>query len=161
MGSASDKSDYKTKPIEAKESYKWIQALSQTQTRTPEGVEVISICDREADIYEFFVEAKEHPFVIRSAQPRRCEDTYETLNALVSRAPLAGELTLDVPARPQQPARQAHLQVVSPRRHSVCRTVANNGPETKNLPPVRLSLVWVIEPEPDDITPLKPDERRS
>ena len=85
---ASDKGDYKTKPLEAKESYKWIQALSQTHTRTPEGVEVITICDREADIYEFFVEAKEHPFVIRSGQTRRSEDTYETLKDLVSRAPL-------------------------------------------------------------------------
>ena len=85
---ASDKSDYKTKPIEAKESYKWIQALSQTQTRTPEGVEAITICDREADIYEFFVEAKEHPFVIRSGQNRRSEDTHETLKDLVRRAPL-------------------------------------------------------------------------
>ena len=108
---ASEKADYKTKPLAEKESYKWIEALSQTQTRTPEGVEVITICDREADIYEFFVEAKEHPFVIRSAQNRRSEDTYETLKDLVSRAPLSGELTLDVPARPQHPARQAHLQV--------------------------------------------------
>ena len=41
-------------PLTEKESYKWIEALNQTQARTPEGVEVISICDREADIYEFF-----------------------------------------------------------------------------------------------------------
>ena len=41
---ASDKSDYKTKPLTEKESYKWIEALSQTHTRTPEGVEVITIC---------------------------------------------------------------------------------------------------------------------
>jgi len=34
---ASDKKDYKTQPLEAKESYKWIQALSQTHTRTPEA----------------------------------------------------------------------------------------------------------------------------
>ena len=85
---ASNKGDYKTKPLEEKESYKWIEALSQTQTRTPEGVEVISICDREADIYEFFVEAKEHPFVIRAAQNRRSEDTYGTVKDLVSHAPL-------------------------------------------------------------------------
>ena len=52
---ASEKSDYKTQPLEAKESYKWIEALSQTHTRTPEGIEVITICDREADTYEFFL----------------------------------------------------------------------------------------------------------
>ena len=59
---ASEKRAYKAKPLEAKESYKWIEALSQTQTRAPEGVEVITVCDREADIYEFFVEAKESSF---------------------------------------------------------------------------------------------------
>ena len=86
----SDKGDYKTKPLKAKESYKWIESLLQTQTRIPEGVEVITICDREADIYEFFVEAKEHPFVIRAAQNRRSEDTYGTPQALVSQAPPCG-----------------------------------------------------------------------
>ena len=86
---ASDKKDYKAKPLEAKESYKWIQALSQTQTRTPEDVEVITICDREADVYEFFVEAsKQHPFVIRAAQNRRSEDTHGTLRDLVNHAQL-------------------------------------------------------------------------
>ena len=39
---ASDKGDYKTKPLKAKESYKWIASLGQTHTRAPEGVEVIT-----------------------------------------------------------------------------------------------------------------------
>ena len=116
---------------------------------------MITICDREADIYEFFVEAKEHPFVIRSAQPRRSEDTYETLKDLVSRAPLAGEFTLDVPARPQQPARQAHLQVRFAQTTLCLPHRCQQRPETKNLPPVAICLVSVIEPNPpDDITPL-------
>ncbi len=152
---ASDKGDYKTKPLEAKESYKWIEALSQTQTRTPEGVEVITICDREADIYEFFIEAKEHPFVIRAAQHRRSEDTYGTPQALVSQAPLAGELTLDVPARPEHPARQAHLQVRFAQTTLCLPHRCQQRPETKNLPPVPIYVVSVREPDPpDDITPL-------
>ena len=152
---ASEKKYYKTEPLEAKESYKWIQALSQTQTRTPEGVEVITICDREADVYEFFVAAKEHPFVIRAGQNRRSEDTYGPLRDLVSHAPLAGELTLDVPARPQHPARQAHLQVRFAQTTLCLPHRCKQRPETKNLPLVPVSLVWVIEPNPpDDITPL-------
>ena len=152
---ASEKKAYKTKPIEAKESYKWIQALSQTQTRTPEAVEVITICDREADIYEFFVEAKAHPFVIRAAQNRRSEDTYGTLQDLVRQAPLAGEVTLDVPARPQHPARQAQLQVRFAQTPLRPPHRCQQRPETKNLPAVTVSVVSVIEPNPpEDITPL-------
>ena len=152
---ASDKGDYKTKPLKAKESYKWIESLLQTQTRTPEGVEVITVCDREADIYEFFVEAKEHPFVIRSAQNRRSEDTHGTLKTLVSHAPLAGELTLDIPARPEHPARQAHLQVRFAQTTLRLPHRCQQRPETKKMPPVSVFLVSVIEPNPpDDITPL-------
>ena len=153
---ASDKKDYKAKPLEAKESYKWIQALSQTQPRTPEDVEVITICDREADVYEFFVEAsKQHPFVIRAAQNRRSEDTHGTLRDLVNHAPLAGEVTLDVPARPQHPARQAHLQVRFAQTTLRLPHRCKHRPETKNLPPVSVFLVSVVEPNPpDDITPL-------
>ena len=152
---ASEKKDYKTEPLEAKESYKWIEALSQTHTRTPEGVEVITICDREADIYEFFVEAKEHPFVIRAGQNRRSEDAYGTLRDLVSHVPLAGELTLDVPAGPERPARQAHLQVHFAQTTLRLPHRCKQRPETKNLPPVSVYLVSVIEPDPpDDVTPL-------
>jgi hypothetical protein len=152
---ASEKRDYKTKPLEAKESYKWIEALLQTHTRTPEGVEVITVCDREADVYEFFVEAKASPFVIRAAQNRRSEDTYGTLQTLVSHAPLSGEFTLDVPARPQHPARQAHLQVRFAQTTLRLPHRCQQRPETQNLPRVPVFLVWVVEPNPpDDITPL-------
>ena len=132
---ASEKKDYKTKPLKAKESYKWIQALLQTQTRTPEGVEVITICDREADIYEFFVEAKEHPFVIRAAQNRRSEDTYGTLRDLLSHAPLAGEVTLDVPARPEHPARQAHLHVRFAQDDALSAASLQTTPRDEKLTP--------------------------
>ena len=104
-------------------------------TRPPEGVEVITICDREADIYEFFVEAKEHPFVIHAAQNSRREDTYGTLKDLVSYAPLAGEVTLDVPARPQRPARQAHLQVRFAQTTLCLPHRCQQRPETKNWSP--------------------------
>ena len=42
-------------PIEEKESYHWLQAFKQTLALAPPGVEVITVCDREADIYEMFV----------------------------------------------------------------------------------------------------------
>jgi hypothetical protein len=144
---ASEKRDYKTKPLEAKESYKWIEALLQTHTRTPEGVEVITVCDREADVYEFFVEAKASPFVIRAAQNRRSQDTYGTLKVLMKHAPLAGEFTLEVPARQGQLARQAHLHV----RFAQTRLTPpqrSDATQTENLPDVDVYLVEVIEPHP-------------
>ena len=108
-----------------------------------------------ADIYEFFVEAKAHPFAIRAAQNRRTEDTHGTLQDLVSQAPLAGEVTLDVPARPQHPGRQAHLHVRFAQTTLCVPHRCKQRPETKNLPPMPISVVSVIETNPpDDIRPL-------
>ena len=69
--------------------------------------------------------------------------------------PWSGELTLDIPARPKQPARQAHLQVRFAQTTLRLPHRCQQRPETKNLPPVPVYLVSVIEPNPpDDITPL-------
>jgi len=50
--------DRKKLPIEDKESYKWIAALEETHQRIGEEVNVLTICDRESDIFDFFLEAK-------------------------------------------------------------------------------------------------------
>ena len=59
--------------IEEKESYKWVKALERTTDLTPEGVRVITRCDREADIYEFFAKAVGcgSEVLVRAAQNRR------------------------------------------------------------------------------------------
>ncbi|MBK8202987.1 MAG: hypothetical protein IPK68_11910 [Bdellovibrionales bacterium] len=44
--------------IKDKESFKWIEALQQTSALTPEGSTVITIGDREADIFEFLQAAE-------------------------------------------------------------------------------------------------------
>jgi hypothetical protein len=53
------KKPQKARPIEEKESFKWIVALRGTVAVTPPGVEVVTVCDREADADEFFQEAAE------------------------------------------------------------------------------------------------------
>ena len=42
------------KPIEEKESIRWLEALRETQQLMPSPPRVITVCDREADMYEFF-----------------------------------------------------------------------------------------------------------
>ena len=134
-------------PLEDKESYKWIEALHQTQTRTPDGVEVISICDREADMYEFFVQATDTPFVIRAAQNRNVDDEAGRLRTLVQSQPVAGERLVNVPARGNQPARQATVSI-----HFTTTTLLppyrSPAVSPQDLPPVDVSVVWVTEVNP-------------
>jgi hypothetical protein len=69
-------------PIEQKESYKWLaswKAAVRLQEQCPEST-VISMGDREADVYEFLVEAKKHPkarLLIRADQQRRVQGQEE------------------------------------------------------------------------------------
>lgn len=47
----------KQRPIHEKESYRWIESL-QTTSNLCAKKKVITVCDRESDIFEYFVEAK-------------------------------------------------------------------------------------------------------
>ena len=132
----------KSRQLKEKECYKWIEALSTIRSETPVDVEVICVCDREADMSEFFVEAQEIPFVIRAAQDRVVDDDVRRLRALAESLPVAGEFRTQVVARGTEPAREATLCVhwttttlLPPRR---CQ-----ASHAQEMPAVAVHLVWV------------------
>jgi hypothetical protein len=49
----------KLRPIEEKESYRWIETLKKSIELVPPEVKTITVCDREGDIYELYAEARE------------------------------------------------------------------------------------------------------
>ena len=59
-------------PVEEKESYKWIQALEEIHALNLEDIEIITLCDREADFYDFFeaVERLTEKVIIRARYDR-------------------------------------------------------------------------------------------
>lgn len=64
------------RPIEEKESYRWIETLKRSKQRMPDK-DIVMVGDRENDIYEFFQEAflEDVNFVVRSCYSRMVEDT--------------------------------------------------------------------------------------
>jgi hypothetical protein len=63
----------KKKPIEEKESFKWLKGLEQTRDLTNQlGVRIVTVADREADIYEFLLDALDNGdhFLIRACRDR-------------------------------------------------------------------------------------------
>ncbi len=58
--------------IEEKESVRWLESLEETERVIPETVEVVTIADREADIYELFAYLRRgnSELLIRAAQNR-------------------------------------------------------------------------------------------
>jgi len=107
------KAQRKTRPIEEKESYKWLTALRRSVENLPEGVQLVSVCDREGDIYEFFELARQlrAQLIVRAAQDRKVEGASARLWATVYAHPIVGTIQIHVPARDDQPARDARLAV--------------------------------------------------
>jgi hypothetical protein len=62
----------KVRPIEEKESFRWLETLERSTAAIPEGVKVITVCDREGDMYELFAKAQlvKEPLLIRIVQNR-------------------------------------------------------------------------------------------
>lgn len=115
----------RARPIAEKESNRWLAGLRVAQTSVPATTTVVTVADREADIFELFAEprpAHSH-LLIRAAHNRalggQAGYIWETMRA----APRAGVQVVEVPRHPGQPARQAVLEVryatltIQPPRH--------------------------------------------
>lgn len=109
-------------PIEQKESYKWLvswKAAVRLQEQCPQST-VISVGDREADIYELFVEAKKEAkakLLVRADQKRRVHTEAEEEPALthlwewMAARPVDGMLPLELPRTAKRQARSTQLEV--------------------------------------------------
>jgi hypothetical protein len=109
-----DREVEKREPIENKESFKWLKALSQTMTLVPNETQVVSIGDSESDIYELFAHAHilETELLVRAVHNRTVvAPEVGRLRALLGAQDVAGELMVQVPKRPDQPSRQAKVSV--------------------------------------------------
>ena len=96
-------------PIEEKESFKWLKALRHTSSRMSPLKQtcVIHVCDREADIYELFEEAKtlDENFIIRVRSNRqinkssKCSSDGEKLFRHLMKSKPLGEVEVEVNER--------------------------------------------------------------
>jgi hypothetical protein len=145
----------KGKPIEQKESYKWLksfQAAAQAQRQCP-GTVIVSVGDREADIYELFHLALEDPkgpkLLVRAEQNRLLADGQGHLWPVVAQQPVAALHSVRIPRRSHQAARDAQLEL----RFAQVRL---NPPVRKqHLPALTLWAVMIQEVDaPTNITPL-------
>jgi hypothetical protein len=98
-----------------RKSQKWAQSIKSAGA-PPKGCRWIYIADRESDIYETIDDLQTYltDFVIRSCQDRRLADGQKShLRQKVAQAPLLGRTTVELRARPGQPARTAIVEIRS------------------------------------------------
>lgn len=165
----------KTKPIEEKESFRWLEGYQQAcALRRQIDGQVVSLSDSEGDIYECFMawtDTSAGPaadFIVRSCQNRclsKADPTFEKdvttlLWEAAEKAPVLGRRKLEVGSRPAQTGDGSRRrQARSARAVSVtlqAATVTLRGPwrltqhgqPGRRLPDVTVNVVLVREENP-------------
>lgn len=135
-------------PIEKKESIKWLKSYrvaADLQTRCPETT-IVSVGDREADIYELFYEATEHPegpkLLVRAAKNRRVQGEHTLLWETLEQQTLAGVQVLQVPrsGNKKRQKREAHMEI----RYAQVTLRAPQGKKDKDGKRLPDLTVWAV-----------------
>lgn len=161
----------KVLPIEAKESARWLLALKQTEVRFGPATRVLTVADREADIYELFALAHElvGDWLIRARHDRNLVGDERHLLATVEQAPVSACTSVELARTDQREARRAKLEirraevVLRPPTRPV-KVIAEwwrEHPKVEHLAPeklepVRVGVVLVTEVDvPTGVKPLR------
>jgi hypothetical protein len=127
--------------IEQKESHPWLESLELTQQWIPQDKRVVTVADREADIYELFALPRREgsEFLIRACQPRGVKQTetdidIESLQAAIAQTAACSYVTLELQRTPKRKARTAILTVrftslYGKKRGCTCSSYPNTVPK--------------------------------
>jgi hypothetical protein len=143
--------NYRTLPIEQKESHRWITTMQTARQRLKDALSITVIADREADIYELFARlpgrCEDGPIthlIVRATHDRALADK-DRLFAAAAAQKEAGQIEFDIVARPGRPARHALLAV---RFSPVTLRQPPNGADKQDPATLTLNLVEVSEINP-------------
>ena len=148
-------------PVEEKETYRWLQALKTTEEALPD-TRVVTVCDREADLYDFFklshqldaavlVRASANRSVNRKS--RYAEKDVLKLWDYMLEQTVAGSYTIQLPKRAKTKhceAREARSATVTVRFAPLCLNPPRNNckHKTESLPDIDMHAVYVLETDP-------------
>lgn len=139
------KATRRQRPIEDKESGRWIQALRSSEAVLSGVRRMVTVADREADIFELFATPRRpgSDLLVRATHNRGLEGGGRLWDHL-GKGPCQAELTVALQKANGRPARTAHLQLrwqtlsISPPASGSC----------KGLAPIQLQAILVAEPAP-------------
>jgi hypothetical protein len=138
--------DYQSRPIETKESHRWIETPLMARDCLARARSVTVVADREADIYELFArvpDATTH-LVIRATSDR-CVCEGGRLFAMLAGQPEAGRVAFDLPARPGRKARPVTLAI---RLRAITLKQPVRGRDRRDRPAVPVFAVEAREIDP-------------
>jgi hypothetical protein len=139
----------KNRPIEEKESNRWLETMERADRNIGDDIKVLHICDREGDNYELFdkaIQSGRH-FLIRIVHNRMTVENGHILDN-IRETPIKGRVKARIPrdSRRNVKEREAVLQV----RHTQYEI---KKPQIKNknkalLPSLTVKVIYVKEERP-------------
>lgn len=151
------KEERKKLPIEEKESYRWLQSADATSKAMGASTHIITVADREADIFELFALPRPDnmDLLIRAVQDRRVQvgdaeigKLWERVNAV---QPANQTLTIHLEHKPGISARDVTLMV----RWLTVSLLPSAKKKHKHAPiPLTAILVTEVNP-PEGVEPLE------
>lgn len=151
------------RPIEEKDSYRWLEGFEQAMEITAllPHARIINIADREGDMFELFhfrrsQTGRKAELLVRAKTDRCLEGTERKLFQELAAAQLAKRITISVPrqrehlgapsepSRPGLPAREARVDI---RFKAVTLSAPNTG-QTRHLEPIKLWAIYLVEKHP-------------
>lgn len=149
------KAELQNRPIAEKESYKWQQNIEALAVRMGSLANVLDVCDREADIYEYLDYQFDHGnrFLVRAKENRVLTDPKGKMRDVVEDIEAQGYYTVNVKQKGGRKAREAKvalsftkITIKKPRRGEgapeltvnmvVCQEVGNDDDAEK--------LCWIL-----------------
>ncbi|MFO0853940.1 MAG: IS4 family transposase [Candidatus Brocadia sapporoensis] len=143
-------------PIEEKESNKWLvsfKSVVEIQKQCPKTV-IVSVGDREADIYELFefaLEGTGSPKVlVRAEHNRSLLNEQGQLWGYINSRPVSGIQRIRIPRKGNQPSREAELAI----RYGSVELKAPIGKRVKGT--IKVCAILALEENvPESATPVK------
>lgn len=150
------------RPIEDKESYRWLRTIDDLNTLAEylPDTEVIGVGDRESDLFELFDyrrrKAAGIQVLVRAKHNRCLEEPSHKLFDHLQALPVLAKAQIEVPrqrerkSKPSQPgrlalpARTAHVEL----KWDKVTVAAPATPQTRSRPAMELYAVSVVEPHP-------------
>ena len=166
---APDGNAQKNPPPEARKTQRWVRGLQETARLADEldGVRPIAVMDREADIFDLFVEQRRLgnlDLLVRAKHDRRLGKGEPSWFADLRRSASRASLEIPVPRssarrgtgkQPAKANRAARLAAVALRWKTVSLPAPKESPFTKEAP-VSLNLVHLCEEAaPEGVVPLE------
>jgi hypothetical protein len=147
----------KKRETEEKESQRWLDSLSETQQQIPEDIQVVTIGDCEADIFDLFAQSRSpnSHLLIRGTHNRKVnylEDKQKSghpepkyLHQSIREIKACGSLDVQVKRNPNHEARLAKLTV---RFASFEIQVPKHHSKANPRQPVKLQVILAEEENP-------------